>query len=157
MALNASRIGLAKIGTWNMQQQIAVITLGIDELDRSLKFYDEGFGWQPSFEAEGIAFYQMNGLVLGLWLKSALADDVGRDSLPEPGACSLAHNVRGKADVIPLMGRLCAAGGTMLREADKPPYGGLRGYVADPDGQVWEIAWNPTWQIDEQGHVSMPG
>jgi len=140
-----------------MQQQIALITLGVADLSRSRKFYGEGFGWQPSFEAPGIAFYQMNGLVLGLWLKAALADDLCRDGLPEPGACALAHNVGSEAEVRPLMKRLCAAGGAILREADAPPYGGLRGYVADPDGHAWEIAWNPIWHIDEQGHVTMPG
>ena len=134
------------------QQQIAVVTLGIADLARSKRFYAEGFGWAPVFENDEIAFYQMNGLVLGTWLKSALAEDMQRDGDGIP-AFALAHNVGDEAEVAPLMARLVAAGGTLLREGDAPPHGGFRGYVADPDGHAWEIAWNPAWPIDAEGRV----
>jgi len=137
-----------------MQQQISVITLGIADLARSRRFYLEGFGWKPVFENEEIIFYQMNGLVLGTWLKDALAADSRRPELLSPGAHALAHNVAAKEAVAPLMGHLVAAGGTLLRAADAPPHGGFRGYVADPDGHAWEIAWNPAWSIDGNGHVT---
>lgn len=138
-----------------MQQQISVITVGIDDLSHSKRFYREGFGWKPVFENEEIAFYQMNGFVFGTWRKSALADDMQRPSAGNsPASFTLAHNVAEKTDVEPLIDRLVAAGGTLLRPADEPPHGGFRGYVADPDGHAWEIAWNPAWPIDEEGHVS---
>jgi catechol 2,3-dioxygenase-like lactoylglutathione lyase family enzyme len=137
-----------------MQQQISVITLGVDDLARSRRFYGEGFGWNPVFENEEIAFYQMNGLVLGTWLKGSLAEDMQRPDAVGAGACALAHNVPAEADVQPLIDRLAAAGGTILRPGDAPPHGGFRGYVADPDGHAWEIAWNPAWTIDGQGHVT---
>ncbi len=136
-----------------MQQQISVITLGINDLDRSRRFYQRGFGWVPVFENADISFYQMNGLVLGTWLKDALLDDMQRPEGDGPSAFSLAHNVADGHQVGELMDRLIAAGGKMLRPADAPPYGGLRGYVADPDGHAWEIAWNPAWAIDANGHV----
>ncbi|TDH39234.1 VOC family protein [Pseudohoeflea suaedae] len=137
-----------------MQQQVSVITLGISDLDRSMRFYADGFGWAPVFRNDEIAFYQMNGFVLGTWLASALAEDMGRSSLLAPGAAALAHNVANSEDVEPLMERLEAAGGRILRPADAPPHGGYRGYVADPDDHTWEIAWNPAWAIDADGHVT---
>src|SRR5688572_8267027 len=115
-----------------MQQQISVITLGVGDLARSRRFYVEGFGWTPVFENDEIVFYQMNGLVLGTWRESALGADMGRPSLARPGAFSIAHNVPGRDDVQPVIDRLVAAGGRLLRAADAPPHGGVRGYVADP-------------------------
>lgn len=137
-----------------MQQQVSVITLGVEDLSRSRRFYTVGFGWFPVFENDEIIFYQMNGFVLGTFLTGSLAADMQRDGLLRPGAFALAHNVPAKADVVPLMGRLVQAGGVVLRSADEPAHGGFRGYVADPDDHAWEIAWNPTWEIDDQGHVT---
>ena len=136
-----------------VQQQIAVITLGIAEIAPSKRFYGEGFGWKPVFETEDIVFYQMNGMVLATWLAAALAADSGQAG-KSPGAVSLAHNVTGQEAVQPLLDQLVAAGGSLLRPADAPPHGGFRGYVADPDGHAWEIAWNPSWPIDAVGHVT---
>lgn len=137
-----------------MQQQISVISLGVADLRRSRSFYGEGFGWNPVFENSEIIFYQMNGFVLGTFLKEALEADMGRFGLMRPGALSLAHNVRTKEDVVPLMERLAVAGGHVVRPADEPPHGGFRGYVADPDDHAWEIAWNPAWTIDGRGLVT---
>ncbi|BCP55459.1 glyoxalase [Kaistia sp. 32K] len=137
-----------------MQQQLSVITLGIADLGRSKTFYRDGFGWTPIFENHEIVFYQMNGFVLGTWLQAAMEADLQRDGLRRPGAFTLAHNVGSQEAVQLLIDRLAAAGGTMLRAADAPPHGGLRGYVADPDDHVWEIAWNPGFAIDAQGLVT---
>ena len=137
-----------------MQQQISVITLGVADLARSRQFYTQGFGWTPVFENEQIVFYQMNGVVLGTFQQDALEEDMNRKGLARPGAFSLAHNVPTQADVQPLLDRLAAAGGRMLRRGDAPPHGGFRGYVADPDDHAWEIAWNPAWAIDDQGHIT---
>ncbi|CAN2532383.1 hypothetical+protein [Methylocapsa aurea] len=137
-----------------MQQQISLITLGVSDLERSRRFYVEGFGWTPVFESPQIVFYQMNGFVLSAFLKDALEEDMSRSGLQTPGAFSLAHNVPSKDDVEPIMRRLLDAGGALLRPADAPPHGGFRGYVADPDDHAWEIAWNPSWPIDEHGHVT---
>ncbi|GGD66086.1 VOC family protein [Erythrobacter arachoides] len=137
-----------------MQQQLSVITLGIDDLARSRRFYVEGFGWAPVFENDDVIFYQMNGFVLGTWLATELARDMQRGALRRPGAFALAHNVPAKDDVQPLMDRLAAAGGAVLRPADAPAHGGFRGYVSDPDDHGWEIAWNPAWTIDAEGHVT---
>ncbi|WP_077148304.1 VOC family protein [Sphingopyxis sp. KK2] len=136
-----------------MQQQISVITLGVAALAPSRHFYVEGFGWRPVFENDEIIFYQMNGLMLGTFLQASLEADMNRTGLRRPGAFSLAHNVGSEAEVQPVIDRLLAAGGTLLRAPDKPPPGGVRGYVADPDDHAWEIAWNPAWPIDAEGRV----
>lgn len=137
-----------------MQQQVSVITLGVQDLVRSKQFYTQGFGWTPVFDNAEIAFYQMNGFVLGTWLKPHLESDMQRPGLATPGAFSLAHNVGSAMEVGQLMDRLAAAGGRILRTADAPPHGGFRGYVADPDEHAWEIAWNPAWTVSAQGHVT---
>jgi len=120
-----------------MKQQISVITIGIADLECSRRFYTQGFGWAPVFENEEIIFYQMNGFVLGTFLKASLETDVELET-----------------DVVPLMDRLVGAGGKLVRSADAPSQGGFRGYVADPDDHAWEIAWNPAWAIDENGLVT---
>ena len=137
-----------------MQQQISVITLSVADLARSKRFYMDGFGWSPIFDNEDIVFYQMNGFVLGTWLDGGLEGDMQRTGLGQPGAFSLAHNVGAQDQVQPLIDQLASAGGRVLRQADEPPHGGVRGYVADPDDHAWEIAWNPAWRIDAQGLVT---
>jgi catechol 2,3-dioxygenase-like lactoylglutathione lyase family enzyme len=137
-----------------MQQQISVVTLGVDDLERSRTFYVEGFGWKPIFENEEIVFYQMNGFVLGTWLADKLDEDMQRKNTGGNASIALAHNVSDDSEVQPLIDRLVAAGGKMLRQGDVPPHGGFRGYVADPDGNSWEIAWNPAWMVDENGQVT---
>lgn len=137
-----------------MQQQIAVITLGTSDLARSRAFYVSGFGWTPVFENAEVVFYQMNGLMLGTWLRKALNADLCAEGRDGTASYALAHNVPEKDDVAPALDRLVAAGGTLMRPACAPEHGGYRGYVADPDGHPWEIAWNPAWTIDAQGHVT---
>jgi len=134
-------------------RQISVVTLGVEDLDRSRRFYVDGFGWPPVFENDEIIFIQMNGLVLGLWLRDKLAEDMARPAAA-PGSVALAHNVESEGGVEALLDRLAAHGGTILRAADAPPHGGFRGYVADPDGHAWEIAFNPAWSIDDEGRVT---
>ncbi|NJC06117.1 hypothetical protein GGQ97_001910 [Sphingomonas kaistensis] len=135
-------------------QSMSVLTLATDDLDRSKAFYRDGFGWTPVFENDEIAFYQMNGFVLATWSKAGLEEDSNRKGLASPGAFALGHNVGSEEEVRQVIARLVAAGGHLLRPADAPPHGGFRGYVEDPDGHAWEIAFNPAWPIDANGHVT---
>ena len=139
-----------------VQPYVSIVTLATDDAQVSRRFYAEGFGWSPVFEAEGIAFYQLNGLLLGIYDRGEFTGDMGIDELPPSGSFALAHNVRTEGEVAPLIDRLVAAGGTMVRRADAPAHGGLRGYVRDPDGHAWEIAWNPAFPIDPDGNISFP-
>jgi uncharacterized glyoxalase superfamily protein PhnB len=136
-----------------VQQQIACITLGIADVGPTRAFYAEGFGWQPVFANDEILFFQMNGLMLGLWQKDAMADDMNRPAAA-PGSIALAHNVAAPAEVDALVAHLMDCGATLLREPSDPPHGGRRGVIADPDGHAWEIAFNPAWPIDGEGRVS---
>ncbi len=136
-----------------MTQQLSLITLSIKDIVRSRRFYGEGFGWKPVYESDEVLFYQMNGLVLGLWLSDAFSADLQRPDGVSNGF-ALAHNVPSAEAVDSLISRLVDHGGAVLREAGAPHYGGWRGYVADPDGHAWEIAWNPAWAIDAEGHVT---
>ena len=139
-----------------VQPYVSIITLATDDADASRVFYSRGFGWSPVFEAEGIAFYQLNGLLLGVYDRSEFAADMGVDTVAPSGGFALAHNVRNEAEVRNLLTSLVEAGGEMVREADAPPHGGLRGYVRDPDGHPWEIAWNPAFPIDADGNIEFP-
>ena len=136
-----------------MQQQMSVVTLGVADLARSKRFYVDGFGWRPIFENDEIVFYQMNGFVLGTWAAEKLAEDSRRSTDPSAGF-SLGHNVGARDEVDAVMSRLGNHGGVVLRPADEPPHGGYRGYVADPDGHAWEIAWNPAFSISPEGYVT---
>ena len=147
-------VGQRTTGACIMQQQISVITLGIADLARSRRFYADGFGWKPVFENGDIIFYQMNGLMLGTWPTLNLEGDMQRKGLATPGAFALAHNVPTQNEVQSLIERLAKFGGRILRNADAPPHGGFRGYIADPDDHAWEIAWNPMWPISPEGHVT---
>jgi uncharacterized protein len=138
----------------DMQQQISIITLGISSTERSKRFYCDGFGWIPVFENHEVVFYQMNGFVLGTFLRGSLEKDMQQSGLSRRGAFALAHNVSAQTDVETVMQQLVQSGGRVLRPADAPPHGGFRGYVADPDDHAWEIAWNPAWHIDEKGLVT---
>jgi hypothetical protein len=97
----------------------------------------------------------MSGQILGLFERDALAADAGLSQHGGGfGGIALAHNVGTAEEVQPLIDRAVAAGGTQLRPASEPPWGGLRGYFADPDGHAWEVAWNPGITVGEDGRVS---
>ena len=137
-----------------MEQRVSVITLGVSDLARSRRFYADGLGWRPVFENEEIVFYQLNGLVLGTWLRERLLAESHLPASAGVGACALAHNVRTREEVEPLLARAVAAGGTLLAPPIEPEHGGYTGYFADPDGHAWEVAWNPSWPIGPDGGVT---
>lgn len=136
-----------------MQQQISIVTLAINDLERSRRFYVDGFGWTPVFQNDDIVFYQMNGFVLGTWLGAMLAEDMQRQNA-KPGGFALGHNLASRDDVQPVVDRLLKHGGRLLKAPIAPPHGGFAGYVADPDDNAWEIAWNPAWTISGTGMVT---
>jgi len=134
-------------------QQLSLITLTIHDIPRSRRFYGEGFGWKPVYESAEILFFQMNSVVLGLWLAPEMVADLGRPD-GESNGFALAHNVGSAQEVDALVARLADHGGTIMREPGAAAYGGWRGYVADPDAHAWEIAWNPAWSIGSDGAVT---
>ena len=138
-----------------MEQRISVVTLGVDDLARARNFYQNGLGWQSANPGnEVIAFFQLRGMVLGLYGGAALAEDAGlADERAAFGGVTLATNVRSRAEVDAVMAEAEAAGASVLKPPEDTAWGGYSGYFADPDGHPWEVAWNPHWTLDEDGAV----
>ena len=140
-----------------MQPRITVITIGVDDLERSLRFYRDGLGFKTEgivgeeFENGAVVFIDMQpGLRLALWPRSSIAHDTG---LPLTPPCAIemtfGHNVSSKAEVDEVMRLAERAGAAILKPAQETFWGGYAGYFQDPDGHVWEIVWNPQWLPDE--------
>lgn len=134
-----------------MQPRLSFITLGVDDLERAVVFYRDGLGLQTpgivgaEFQYGAVAFFELQpGLTLALWPRASLARDTGLPvDRPGPTNMSLAHNVRARDDVDALMAQASAAGARVVKAPGETCYGGYAGYFLDPDGHLWEIAWNP--------------
>ncbi|MBC7146479.1 MAG: VOC family protein [Thioclava marina] len=138
------------------KQRVTLITLGVGNLDRAKAFY-AALGWQPHAEQEGVAFYQLHGMVLGLFGLDDLAKDQGRpDAALGIGATTLAQNFDTPEDVDAAFAEALAAGATPLKAPEKVFWGGYSGYYADPDGHVWELAHNPFWPLADDGSLTLP-
>lgn len=140
-----------------MEQRVSLITLGVSDLARAQAFY-ERLGWTRSFrKAEGVAFFQIGGMALALWPRAELAKDanVKNDGRGFPGV-ALAYNTRTREEVDQVLAEAIAAGAKLLRPASEAFWGGYQGYFADPDGHVWEVAWNPGFAISPDGAITLP-
>lgn len=134
-----------------MRPRITLITLGVDDLDRSVRFYREGLGFRTEgivgkeFEYGAVAFFDLQaGLRLALWPRKSLAHDSGLPpGKPSATEFCLAHNVASKAEVDAVMAQARAAAATIVKPAQDTFWGGYAGYFQDPDGHLWEVAWNP--------------
>lgn len=137
-----------------MKPRISFITLAVDDLERALAFYRDGLGWPTKgivgseFEHGAVVFFDcVGGLKLALWPRRSLAAESGAPlSAPGATACALAQNVDSTAAVDALMQRAERAGAQVLRPPHTTFYGGYVGYFRDPDGHLWEIAFNPGYQ-----------
>jgi uncharacterized protein len=134
-----------------MKPRISLITLGVDDLEKSLRFYRDGLGLPTKgivgteFENGAVAFFDLQAnLKLAIWPRKSLAWDTGlpleRSSATE---FSIGHNVGSKAEVDAVMRQAAAAGATAVKPARDTFWGGYAGYFQDPDGHLWEVAWNP--------------
>jgi uncharacterized protein len=134
-----------------MKARISVLTIGVDDLERSLRFYRDGLGF-PSpgivgteFEHGAVAFFDLqDGLKLAAWRRADLAHDSGVDqSAASPTEFSLGHNVRSEREVDEVMLLAARAGARVVKQAQKTFWGGYAGYFQDPDGHLWEVLFNP--------------
>ena len=140
-----------------MEQRISLITLGVKDLNRSRDFY-EGLGWHRSMaEAEGIVFYQVGGMAFALYPRTDLAADanVAAEGHGFSGM-ALAYNTRTREEVDKVLAQAIDAGGSLVKPAKEAFWGGYSGYFSDPDGFLWEVAWNPSFQIAEDGSIRLP-
>ena len=140
-----------------MRQTISFITLGVRDLARSRRFY-QALGWRESSGSQAaVAFYQVGSVAFALFGRDDLADDatVSPQGSGFPGF-TLAHNVATEASVDTTLAEAVAAGATLVRYGEKAPWGGFRGYFADPDGFLWEVCYNPFFPLDADGFVQLP-
>jgi len=140
-----------------MRARITLITLGVDDLERALAFYRDGLGWRSEgivgrqFEHGAVAFFELEGgLRLALWPRASLAHDSGLPVGPRsPTSFALAHNVGSRLEVDEAMTLAARAGAAVVKPPQDTFYGGYAGYFQDPDGHLWEVAWNPDWELAE--------
>jgi uncharacterized protein len=140
-----------------MKPRIKVITLGVDDLERSLVFYRDGLGLPTKgvigteFEDGAVVFFDMNDdLILALYPRVALAKDANVPvSSPSPGEFSIGHIVKSKQDVDALMQQAERAGARVTDPPRNRFWGGYSGHFKDLDDHLWEIAWNPAWEVKE--------
>lgn len=140
-----------------MEQRISLVTLGVVDLERSRRFYEQ-LGWRGQ-EVEGTVFFQAGGQALVLWGRDQLAADSG--VVDDDGSCTfsgvaLAHNVRSPEEVDDLVAVAAGAGATVTRRPAETFYGGYAGCFRDPDGHVWEVAHNPGFALDAEGNLTVP-
>jgi predicted lactoylglutathione lyase len=140
-----------------MEQRVSIITLGVADLKRSTEFY-ERLGWRRSLAAaEGIVFFQAGGMALALFPRDELAKDA---NLASEGSgfrgMSLAYNTRSRAEVDSVLKDAETAGASVVKAAREAVWGGYSGYFSDPDGFLWEVAWNPSFKMSEDGSIRIP-
>jgi catechol 2,3-dioxygenase-like lactoylglutathione lyase family enzyme len=134
-----------------MQPRITLLTLGVDDLERALAFYRDGLGFPTrgivgqEYEHGAVVFFELQaGLGLALWPRASLAADSALvQSAPSPSDFSIAHNVRSRDEVDAVLEQARLAGAVIVQDARETFWGGYAGYFQDPDGHLWEVAWNP--------------
>ena len=137
-----------------MRPRITVLTLGVDDLERSLRFYRDGLGLPTpgivgeEFEHGAVVFFDLQADVrLALWPRKSIAHDTGLERAPpSPADVSIGHNVGSRAEVDLVMDQAKRAGATIVVEARETFWGGYAGYFLDPDEHLWEVVWNPGWE-----------
>lgn len=140
-----------------MKPRISVITLGVDDLERAVRFYRDGLGLTTQgivgteFEHGAVAFFDLQaGLKLALWPRASIAHDTGLAATPpSPTDCTIGHNVASREEVDAVMAQAKAAGAIIAKPAHATFWGGYAGYFQDPDRHVWEVVWNPQFALPD--------
>ncbi len=143
--------------SYGMSKSIHLITLGVEDLNASLAFY-ERFGWTKAPESVdgNVVFFQANGFVLGLYPQDKLSADTGQTGIkPVPGGITIGQNFESRNAMKDGLSKFISAGGTILREPFEAPWG-LIAYAADIDGHVWEFAHVPGFEPDADGRLILP-
>lgn len=139
----------------NMEQRVTIIGIGVSDLKTLTAFYEHKFNWtKTKSSTDTISFFQLNGVLLSLYPRTELAKDAGVDSEGSGfKGFSLAYNTKSKEEVDNIIKNLRDNGVEIVKEPEEVFWGGYSGYVADPDGNLWEIAFNPFLTLDEHGNT----
>lgn len=140
-----------------MKPRITLITIGVEDLELAVRLYRDGLGLKTEgivgtgFEYGAVAFFNLqSGLKLALWPRKSLAHDTGISlGSPNPTEFTIGHNVSSKVEVDEVMEQAKRAGAVVVKPAHDTFWGGYAGYFQDPDGHLWEVAWNPQWVVEE--------
>ena len=140
-----------------MNQHLHLVTLGVRDFETSRKFYTEVLGWKPSISSgEDVTFFQAGGVALSIYQREKLAEDAHIE--PEGNGFAgftLAYNAQSESEVDEIIGNLKLRGVKILKEPQKMFWGGYSSYFADPDGNCWEVAYNPFFPFDENGNLKL--
>jgi catechol 2,3-dioxygenase-like lactoylglutathione lyase family enzyme len=140
-----------------MHQHLHLVTLGVRDFETSRKFYTDTLGWKPSSSSgEDVTFFQAGGMVLSIYQREKLAEDAQIE--PEGNGFAgftLAYNAQSESEVDEIIGDLKSRGVKILKEPQKVFWGGYSSYFADPDGNCWEVAYNPFFPFDENGNLKL--
>jgi hypothetical protein len=139
-----------------MEPRLSLVTLGVSDVAHARAFY-EALGFRASRASqESVTFLDAGGVVLALYGRGPLAEDAAvADSAPGFSGVALAHNARSEADVDAVLADAVAAGAKLIKPAGKVFWGGYSGYFADPDGHLWEVAYNPYFKLGAEGRVEL--
>lgn len=146
-----------------MEQRLSLVTLGVASLDVARQFY-ERLGWKASPVSQGdVVFFQLNGMALSLFPRTLLAQDAGivepgiklDDAAPRFAGIALAYNCRSAKAVDETFTLALSAGGRAMKPPETAFWGGYSGYFADPDGYLWEVAYNPHFPLDAAGSLKL--
>ncbi len=136
-----------------MQPRISLVTLGVMDFNRALKFYRDDLGWKAQVQ-DDVAFFPLNGIVLGLYPREKLAEDaLTKDTKPSFSGITLAYNVGSEKEVDEILEKVTKFGAKLVKPGQKVFWGGYSGYFSDPEGHLWEVAHNPFWKLDKNGNV----
>ncbi len=138
-----------------MDQRISLVTLGVADVARARRFYDD-LGWSSESPDGEVVFYQAGGMVLALWGRDKLAEDSAVEDPGGWGGVTLAYNVGSPQEVDRMLAQALSAGATIGRPGAPTFWGGYSGIFIDPDGHPWEVAHNPAWTVGADGSVHLP-
>ena len=140
-----------------MNQHLNIITLGVRDFKKSVEFYSKILGWKPSGDSnDDIMFFQAGRVVLALYPREKLAEDALISSTGNGfSGITLAYNTHSEAEVDEIIGDLKSKGVKIVKQPQKVFWGGYSSYFADPDGYLWEVAYNPFFVFDEDGNLKL--
>lgn len=140
-----------------MRQKMNLITLGVDNFERALKFYEQGLGWKKSTKSmDGLALFPLGGITLALHPRSELADDTTLKYQPsEFSGLTISYNAKSEKEVDDVLRKVEKLGAKIIKPAQKVYWGGYSGYFKDLDGYLFEVAFNPFWELDENDNLKL--